>query len=259
MLILVAAAVLAWRGGLLSRSNVSTTLTETPAQPIAVGQPAASAPVSQPAVTGAKPAEPPASTKPAQSTPAPSAARTPVPSVPASASTSPPVANARAMPDVTGKTILEARELLRNAGFRFLIRLSTDRSRTPGIVLTQTLDESTGATESRRVLLTAVAISTVFVHVAKGDERRADDLVAFLKDQSSTIGSIVRAQSVGPRAEMIGRVGYSEDRLAAQAESIAKDASAYLTRTGTPRILQVTLSPRVIRGAIIVALYERAQ
>jgi hypothetical protein len=68
-------------------------------------------------------------------------------------------------------------------------------------VQAQTLDESTGSNESRRVLLTAAA----------------------------TVGSIVRSQSVVARAELIGRVAYSEDRLAAQAESIAKDASAYLS------------------------------
>jgi hypothetical protein len=159
---------------------------------------------------------------------------------------------------VVGKTILEARELLRRAGFRFLIRLSADRSTEPGIVQAQALDESTGSNEPRRVVLTAVATSTVLVHVIKGDERKADALVAYLKDQPSTIGSIVRGQGVVPRAEGVGRVAYSEERLAVQAEAIAKDASAYLARIGNRRTLQATLNPRVARGAIIVNLYERA-
>jgi PASTA domain len=162
------------------------------------------------------------STKPAQPVPAPPA-RGPRPS---SGSV-----NAVTVPDVTGKTILEAREILREAGFRFLIRLSDDRSKEPGIVQTQALDESPASSQSRRVVVTAVARSTVVVHAAQGDERKAEALVAYLKDEPSTIGSIVRSLSVLPRAELVGRVGYSEERLAAQAEAIA----------------------------IIVGLYERAQ
>ena len=153
------------------------------------------------------------------------------------------------MPDVRGKTIPEARELLRNAGFRFLIRLHPDSSRTAGVVETQTLDEST-----RRVDLVAVATSTVLVRNAPGDEQKANDLVAYLKEQPSTIGSIVRAESVTARAEIAGRVGYSEDRLAAQAEAIAKDASEFLARTGRPQGLKVAVRPRVGSREIIIGL-----
>jgi hypothetical protein len=159
------------------------------------------------------------------------------------------------MPDVVGKTILEAREILRKAGFRFLIRLS-GKSKEPGIVETQMLDEA--SKESKRVLLTAVPASTVLVHVVKGDEQKADALVTYLKDEPSTIGSIVRGMAVAPRADGVGRVAYSEDRLAAQAEAIAKDASEYLARTGSSRTLQPNLNPRVARSTIIVNLYERA-
>jgi hypothetical protein len=82
--------------------------------------------------------------------------------------------------------------------------------------------------------------------------------VTYLKDEPSTIGSIVRGMAVAPRADGVGRVAYSEDRLAAQAEAIAKDASEYLARTGSGRTLQPNLNPRVARGSIIVNLYERA-
>jgi hypothetical protein len=126
-------------------------------------------------------------------------------------------------------------------------------------VQTQALDESPASSQSPRVVVTAVARSTVVVHAAKGDERKAEALAAYLKDEPSTIGSIVRSLSVLPRAELVGRVGYSEERLAAQAEAIAKDASEYLARTGNPRTLQAALRPRVVRGTIIVGLYERAQ
>jgi hypothetical protein len=159
------------------------------------------------------------------------------------------------VPVVTGKTILEAREILRKAGFRFLIRLS-GKSKEPGIVETQMLDEA--SKESKRVLLTAVPTSTVLVHVVKGDEQKADALVTYLKDEPSTIGSIVRGMAVAPRADGVGRVAYSEDRLAAQAEAIAKDASDYLARTGSSRTLHPNLNPRVARSTIIVNLYERA-
>jgi len=144
------------------------------------------------------------------------------------------------------------------AGFRFLIRLSGERSKTPGIVETQVHDEAAVPDQPRRVVLTAAPISTVIVHVVKGDERKADALVAYLKEEPSTTGSIVRGMAVVPRAEGGGRVAYSEDQLAAQAEAIAKDTSAYLARTGNRRTLQANLNPRVARGAIIVNLYERA-
>jgi hypothetical protein len=240
-LILLVAAVLVWRGGLGPES--SGTVTDSTGQTVAPGQTATSEqkvvtpPVGQPAV-------PPAST----------------PGVGSRESTaSPPGSPNAAPPNVTGKTILEAREILRRAGFRFLIRFSGGRSKEPGIVLTQALDESTGSTQPRRVLLTAVPTSTVLVHVVKGDEQKADDLVAYLKDEPSTIGSIVRSQAVVPRAEGIGRVAYSEERLAAQAEAIAKDTSAYLARIGDRRTLQTAVNPRVAPGSIIVNLYERAQ
>ena len=240
VLIVVAAAAALW----FLPARDSGTVTETPDQtlaqkPAAVPEPiVANPPASQPALAPASPASPP----PPANTPA----------------SSPRPANTAAAPNVVGKTILEARELLRRAGFRFLIRLSADRSTEPGIVQAQALDESTGSNEPRRVVLTAVASSTVLVHVIKGDERKADALVAYLKDQPSTIGSIVRGQGVVPRAEGVGRVAYSEERLAVQAEAIAKDASGYLARIGNRRTLQATLNPRVARGAIIVNLYERA-
>lgn len=156
-------------------------------------------------------------------------------------------------PDVTGRTILEAREILRKARFPFIVRLSTDRNRAPGIVESQTLDES------RRVVLSAVATSSVLIHVVKGNEPKAEALVNYLRDEPSTIGSVVRSMGVVPRAELVGRVGYSEERLAAQAEAIAKDISEYLARTGTSRTLQASLAPRVAARTIIVGLYDKGQ
>jgi len=237
VVILAVAAALMWRGGLLPGSGQRTG-SDTPRQTVAEN-----------AVT--RPVEEPPSAKAAQPEPAPT------PSVPNPASTvpTPRPASSVDVPVVTGKTILEAREILRKAGFRFLIRLS-GKSKEPGIVETQMLDEA--SKESKRVLLTAVPTSTVLVHVVKGDEQKADALVTYLKDEPSTIGSIVRGMAVAPRADGVGRVAYSEDRLAAQAEAIAKDVSEYLARTGSSRTLQPNLNPRVARGLIIVSLYERA-
>ena len=73
------------------------------------------------------------------------------------------------------------------------------------------------------------------------------------------IGSIVRSQSVAPRPELVGRVAYSEERLAAQAEAIARDVSLFLAGAGSSRTLQATMAPRVVRGNIIVGLYDRTQ
>ena len=237
VVILAVATALMWRGGLLPGSGQRTG-SDTPRQTVAEN-----------AVT--RPVEEPPSAKAAQPVPAPT------PSVPNPASTvpTPRPASSVDVPVVTGKTILEAREILRKAGFRFLIRLS-GKSKEPGIVETQMLDEA--SKESKRVLLTAVPTSTVLVHVVKGDEQKADALVTYLKDEPSTIGSIVRGMAVAPRADGVGRVAYSEDRLAAQAEAIAKDASDYLARTGSSRTLHPNLNPRVARSTIIVNLYERA-
>jgi hypothetical protein len=255
--VLVVAAMLAWRMDLLPWSGAGTN-TDPRVRTAGIpptGQPVGATPVSPDSTssqsTNSRPVEQPASGKPAQSASAPPPARAPTSSfVPAKAG---------AVPDVRGKTILEAREILRNAGFRFFIRLRDDRSQPPGIVESQALDELTAPSQVRRVLLSAVAASSVVIHVAKGDERKADDLVAHLRDQPSTIGSIVRGQSAVPRPELVGQVGYSENRLAAQAEAIAKDASEYLARTGNPRTLQATLRPRIVDRTIIVGLYERAQ
>jgi hypothetical protein len=249
-LILAIAATLAWRGKTATpASNTSPAPSET----------TASRPPEESA--SAKPAEQPPATSPVPApalAPTPSPALAPTPSGRVNAPTpSASPANTQ-VPDVTGKTILEAREILRRAGFRFLIRIHDDRSKDPGIVETQRLDESTGSTQPRRVLLTAVAISTVLIHVVAGDEQKANDLATYLREQSSTIGTMVRVLSVVPRAELVGVVGYSEERLATQGAAIARDASEYLARAGKRRSLEAAVRPRVARGTIIVGLYERA-
>ena len=260
VVVLAVTVALAWRGGLLPGSSPRTRTDP-------LGQTAGVPPAQSAAALGPRPA--PASvegtvTRPVEeplgvkgSRPEPQPAATPLaqPPAPTAPTPSPRPTSSVDVPVVTGKTILEAREILRKAGFRFLIRLS-GQSKEPGIVETQMLDEA--SKEPKRVLLTAVPTSTVLVHVVKGDEQKADALVTYLKDEPSTIGSIVRGMAVVPRAEGVGRVAYSEDRLAAQAEAIAKDASEYLARTGNRRTLQPNLNPRVGRGAIIVNLYERA-
>lgn len=251
-LVLVAAVALAWRGGVLPGTR-SARVTERPGQTPgdpALPQPAAAAAgVSDGAAGPVNPGvEGQAGVPPAQ--PAPAASR---PDAPAARG----VTVAR-MPDVRGMTILEARETLRTAGFRFLVRVFETRSREPGIVQTQMLDDTPVAGQAPRVILTATATSTVLVHVGKGDEREAEPLAAFLRAQPSTIGSLVRTVAVAPRPEMAGRVGYSEDRLAAQAEAVAADVSGFLARSGSDRRVTATRRPAVAGRTIIVGLYERA-
>jgi hypothetical protein len=256
-LIVVAAAAALW----FSPARDPRTVTETPDQtltqkPAAVAEPIVVSPsVSQPASAPAAPAttRPPGNASASPPRPASPTSRPEITSTP-----SPPPANTAAAPNVVGKTIPEAREILRQAGFRFLIRIHEDKSKEPGLVETQRLDESTGSNQSRRVLLTAVAISTVLIHIVAGDEQKANDLVAYLREQPSTIGTMVRVQSAVPRAELLGVVGYSEERLATQAAAIARDATEYLARAGTRRSLQAAVRPRVARGTIIMGLYERA-
>ena len=204
-LLLVAAAVFAWRGGMSPASTRTT----------------------------AKPPEP-----------APATAPTP---------TSGP-AKAVAPPDVTGRLVTEAREILRKAGFRFAIIFSSDMTKEPGIVVSQTLGEGT-----KLVMLTAVATSSVVVHVAKGDERKAEALADYLRSQSSTTGSLVRSQAVAPRAELVGRVAYSEERLATQAQAIARDVNEYLARADPGRTVRAIMNPRVARRTIIAGLYDTGQ
>lgn len=224
-LILVVGAVVVWRGG-LGQGTGSGTVPDKRGQIVTPDE---------------KVVNPTPDVKPAPPTPTPT-----------------PPANLADPPDVRGKTILEAREILRKAGFRFLIQLSGDRSKPPGVIQTQVADEATRGNLARRVVLTAAPMSTVLVHVVKGDEPKADALMAYLKDEPSTIGSVVRSLTVQPRAEGVGRVSYSEERLATQAEAVAKDTNEYLARSGSGRTLQPFLNPRVATGLIIVNLYERA-
>jgi hypothetical protein len=255
VLVVVGALAIAWGGRLGSRNRTAPSL-EPPQQ--TAGEPARP----QPAVTPA--ADDPAADDPAApdgggvsrlSETASEAAPDAGP-----ASPRPRLASAGAkvgsMPDVRGKPILEARETLRRAGFRFVIRLFENRSREPGIVQTQTLDAAAAAAQPPRVILTAVASSTVLVHVNKGNEQSAEPLVEYLKSQPSAVGTLVRAVSVVPRAEMAGRVGYSESRLAPQAEAVARDVSEYLARAGSDRRMTAVLRPAVAARTIIVALYE---
>jgi hypothetical protein len=56
---------------------------------------------------------------------------------------------------------------------------------------------------------------------------------------------------------MVGRVGYSEPRLATQAQAIARDASDYLSRNYGRRMPLAPLErPRIVGGTLIVALYD---
>jgi len=174
--------------------------------------------------------------------------------VTAEATPAPAAAAEAPIPEVTGKTIVDAREMLRRAGLRFTVHLIDERSKPPGIVQTQALAD-TAANQPRRVILTATPVATVLVHYAQqGDEQVAEDLVKYLKDQPSTIGTIVRSVKAAARTELAGHVGYSEDRLAGQADAIARDASEFLTRTKRPP-LRVAVRPRVARSVMILALY----
>ena len=184
-------------------------------------------------------------------------AKPPEPAAPAPATAPPPTsgqAKAVAPPDVTGRLVTEAREILRKAGFRFAIIFSSDMTKEPGIVVSQTLGEGT-----KLVMLTAVATSSVVVHVAKGDERKAEALADYLRSQSSTTGSLVRSQAVAPRAELVGRVAYSEERLATQAQAIARDVNEYLARADPGRTVRAIMNPRVARRTIIAGLYDTGQ
>lgn len=252
-LVLAVAVVLGWLGGVLPGTR-SARVTGRPGQTPgdrALPPPAAAAAagVSDGAAGAVIPDGIPGQAGVPPARPAPASSR---PDAPAAGG----VTVAR-MPDVRGMTILEARETLRTAGFRFLIRVFENRSREPGIVETQTLDDTPVAGQAPRVILTAVATSTVLVHVGKGDEREAEPLVAYLRAQASAMGSLVRSVAVVPRPEMAGRVGYSEDRLAAQAEAIAADVSGFLARSGSDRRVTATRRPAVTGRTIIVAVYER--
>jgi hypothetical protein len=170
---------------------------------------------------------------------------------------SPTHADTSVIPNVTGKTVEEARELLRRAGMPVRVRYVEDRTKEPGIVQAQALARATDPAQRQLLLVTAIATSTVVVHFITGNERMADDLVTYLRNQPSTATSVIRRQSVSPRLEMAGRVGYSEDRLAMQADAVARDASEYLSRAYDRRSpLQAAKRPPVVRGTIIIGLYD---
>ena len=108
-LILVVTSVFVWRGA-FSPGNEPDARTEPQGQ--VVTPPPGNQLTVAPTTT---------TTKPAELTPQPTIAPTP-PSGPAKAASP---------PDVTGRTIVEAREILRKARFAFIVRLSTDRTKAP--------------------------------------------------------------------------------------------------------------------------------
>jgi hypothetical protein len=203
------------------------------------------------AVAGTPPpaAAPPAVTAPstAPSTP-PTAAPSGAPSITPNAT----------VPDVVGRPLPEAREILRRAGVevaRVLYR--DDRTKAVDLVVLQS-ETRTGAGGPAAVALTAVARAAVVIRHSPEDAELARGLLGFLVSSRSATGLALRTvQTSAVRSENVAKVTYRDADLAATAADIARDANAWLRRSdsGRPQ-LTTAVYPPVVPRTIVIGLPE---
>lgn len=198
---------------------------------------AATAPTTTAPTTAAPVVQPPVTEKPPSPRPEP-----------------PPV------PDVVGRQLSEAREILRRAGVgvaRVLYR--DDRTKAIDVVVLQS-EVRSSAGSAPAVALTAVARAAVVINHRPEDGDVARRLLSALTASRSTDGVVVRTLEVQTlRSESIARVNYSDSALVGTAADMAKDANAWLAQNDPGRpTLTATLHPPVVARTIVIGLPERA-
>ena len=196
---------------------------------------------------------PSATPPPAAATPPPAnTPRATTPSLAAQPSAAPPKAT---VPDVVGKSLDDAREVLRRAGVQVArVLYRDDRTKAVDLVVVQN-EVRTSAGSPPAVALTAVARAAVVIRHAPEDADLARGLLGAL--MSSDAGLAVRTLE-GVRPDTVGRVTYSDPALASTAAGITKDANEWLQRTepGRPS-LAASVSPPVVSRTLVIGLPER--
>ena len=194
---------------------------------------------------------PPAATPPSATTPRATTPRTTTPRA-----TTPPAAAATAtVPDVVGRLLPDARDILKRAGVdvaRVLYR--DDRTKAIDLVVVQT-DVRTSAGSPPAVALTAVARAAVIIRHTPEDADLARGLLGAL--MSSSGGLAIRTLE-GVRSEGVARVTYSDPALASTAADITKEANEWLQRTEPGRpALTASVSPPVVSRTLVIGLPQR--
>ena len=163
------------------------------------------------------------------------------------------------VPDVVGRQLSEAREILRRAGVEVeRVSYRDQPTQAEDLVITQS-DANTSAGSPRAVVLTAVARAAVVIQHRPVDGILARRLASALAASGATSGLAVRflqMEAVGP--EGIARVFYGDAGLAGTAGTIAKDASAWLAQNDPGRsVLLAGFQSSVVSRTILIGLPDR--
>jgi hypothetical protein len=185
---------------------------------------------------------------------------TPTNATPSNAAPAPPDPKPpSSTPNVVGRSLSDAREILRRAGVdvaRVLYR--DDRAKAVDLVVSQSDVRSSSGTSSA-VALTAIARAAVVIRHKPEDADVARGLLGALTSSPSTAGIAFRmTESSTIREEAASRVTYSQSDLAATAADIAKEATAWLRQNQPDRAaLAATVYPPVVARTIIIGLPDR--
>ena len=172
---------------------------------------------------------------------------------------SPPDVAARTpvrIPDVTGRMLADARTLLRAEGISVQTRYVENRTERPDVVMSQTTLRPAGTATAPVVMLNVVPSSIVTVQFTDGDDEIARQLADHLRTLPLSRGTMVRTlQVTALRAELVSLASYSDPDVAAQAASVSREASQWLTRAHPERgAVAVAENPRIVRRTVIVGL-----
>jgi hypothetical protein len=193
-------------------------------------------------------------TTPTLSTTVPPAATTPA----APEAAKPPVA--AAVPNVVGRSLSDAREILRRAGVdvaRVLYR--DDSTKAVDLVVSQS-NVRTSAGSPPSLALTAVARAALVIRHRPEDAESVRGLTGALLASPAGAGLAIRTvQTTVIRPEMASRVTYGEAGMAAAAADVAKDANAWLRQAMPDRtLLTVERNQAVVPRTIVIGLPDRA-
>jgi hypothetical protein len=197
-------------------------------------------PPAEPAPRAGEPAAP----KPSPATPPPSPR---------------PESSPAPIPNVVGRQLSDAREILRRAGVEVARVLYRD-DRTKAVDLVVAQFDAKANDGVRAVVLSAIARVAVVIHHLPDDNAMARRLAGALTSSDASAGLTVRTlemQQLRPGAP--GRVAYSDSALADTAGVIAKEASDWLAKNDPGRPAVATaLQPSVVSRTIVIGLPDRA-
>jgi hypothetical protein len=191
--------------------------------------------------------------------PAPSAAEpvAPKPS-PAKPPSPRPESKPVPIPNVVGRQLSDAREILRRAGVEVARVIYRDEnSQAVDLVVAQF---EAGANDGlRAVTLSAVARVAVVIHHRSDDGTVARRLAGALTSSAASPGLTVRTLEMEQlRPGAAGRVAYSDAALAGPAGDMARDASAWLEKNDPGRpALSTVLQSSVVPRTIVIGLPDR--